>query len=242
MSAAPSFEENCASVPCSDWRSLDSRRGGYAHWHCIWNEGNHGAGDHDPNPHPDPHHQRIQMDLKNGTASILVQSLVHKVQIFFEGGSIGDHGGHLLAGFVEAPLRIQGVNLFSAFEYIDDGPLTAVIRFVFLSVRAAHQGVSPETHFVAVTHFLLFILIESSAGETDHDDDHAEVNDVTTITPGIAMRELHHRGEKALTRMSFDDSAAADELRDHGEPHQCRQHDRHYGVEIRHVFQVTNSD
>ena len=77
------------------------------------------------------------MDLKNGAASILVQSLVHQVQIFFEGGAIGDHGSHLLAGFIETPLRIKGVNLLAAFEYINDGPLTAVIWLVFLRVRAA---------------------------------------------------------------------------------------------------------
>src|SRR6266705_6712934 len=125
MSAALSFEQNCASVSGSDWRSLDSRRGGYAHGHGIWNQGNHGAGDHDPNAYPNPHHQRIQMDLKNGAASILVQPLIHQVQIFFEGGTVGDHGSHLLAGFVEAPLRIQSVNLLAAFEHVNDGPLTA---------------------------------------------------------------------------------------------------------------------
>src|SRR5437879_5785873 len=197
MSVPPSFEESCASVSCSHWRSLDSRWRGDTHGHGIRNQGNHGASDHDPNTHPDPHHQRIQMDLKNGTASILVQPLVHQVEIFFEGGTVGDHGSHLLAGFVEAPLRIQGVNLLAAFEYVNDGPLAAVIRLVFLCVRAAHQRVSAETHFVAVTHLLLFILIEGGAGETDHDDDHTEMNDVTTITPGVAMRELHHGGEKS---------------------------------------------
>src|SRR6266446_9733394 len=98
MSAALSFEQNCASVSGSDWRSLDSRRGGYAHGHSIWNQGNHGAGDHDPNPHPDPHHQRIQMNLKNGTPSILVQALIHQVAIFFEGVTVGDHRIRLLAG------------------------------------------------------------------------------------------------------------------------------------------------
>src|SRR5206468_2619951 len=188
---APFFEESCASVSCSNWRSLNSRRGGHAHWDSIWNQGYPGAGDHDPNPYPNPHHQRIQMDLHDGAASILVQPFIYQVQIFFEVRTVGDHGSHLLAGFVEAPLRIESVNLLAAFEHVDDGPLAAVIRLIFLRVRAADQSVSTETHFVAVTHFLFLVLIESSAGEADHDDDHSEVNDVTAITPGVAMRQLH---------------------------------------------------
>src|SRR5438132_14422505 len=240
MSASLSFEQNCASVSGSDWRSLDSRRGGYAHGHGIRNQGNHGAGDHDPNPHPNPHHQRIQVDLENWTAGILVQALVHKVQIFFEGGAIGDHGRHLLAGFVKTSLWIQSLNLFAAFENIDDRPLAAVIRLVLLGVGAAHQRVSAETHFVAVTHLLLFVLVEGGTRETDHNDDHAEVNDVTAIKPGIAMRELHHRGEKTLTGVSFDHSAASNEFRNHGEPYQRGKHDRHQRVEACDVFRGTN--
>ena len=68
------------------------------------------------------------------------------------------------------------------------------------------------------------------------------MNDVTTITPGVAMRELHHGGEKTLPSVSSDDSAAADEFRDHSEPYQRGKHDRHQGIEIHHVSPRTNPD
>ena len=113
------------------------------------------------------------------------------------------------------------------FVHVENRILDAVVRIVLLRVRAAHERVGADLQLVAVAHLLLFVPVEGGTRETDHDDDHAEVNDVTAITPGIAMRELHHRGEQTLTGVSFDHSAASNEFRNHGEPYQRGKHDRH---------------
>src|SRR5712692_742563 len=180
------------------------------HGHGVRYQRNNRAGDHDP------HHHRVEVNLEDRPACILVQALVYQVQIFFQGGAVGDHGGHLPAGLVEASFGIQRLNLLAAFEHVNNGPLAAVIWLVFLSVRAANQRVGADTHFVSIAHLLLFVPIEGGAGEPDHDDNDAKVNDVAPVTSSVAVRELEHRGKETLASVSFYDPAAANELRDYG--------------------------
>src|SRR5215471_4332484 len=157
------------------------------------------AADDDPHTEPDPHHERIQVRFQNRMAVIWIQAFIDDVKIFFQRRADVGHRRRLLAGLVEAALGCQLIDLSAVFVNIKDCPFGFVIWEFVGGVRAADQRVGPYRHFVAIRHFLLFVLIEGRAGQTDQDHRNAEVNDVASVASCIAMRELDHRGEHALS-------------------------------------------
>src|SRR5579863_4578322 len=156
------------------------------------------------------------MHLNDRLAGLWILSFVHYVQIFLRRRSVGDHRRSLLARLVETSLGVERGNLFPALEDVHDRPLAAVIRIVILGVRLADESVRANRHLVAETHLLLFVLVEHRSGEPDHDDDHAEVNDVAAVTAGVAMRELHHGGKKILAGMAANHAPPANKLGNYG--------------------------
>ena len=176
------------------------------------------------------------MHFDDRSPGIRVLALIYDVQIFLRSRAIGDHGGCLLTRFVETPLGIERGNLLSALEDIHHSPFAAVVGIVVLGIRLADQRVRADGHLVAEAHLLLFVLIEDGAGEANHDYDYAEVDDVSAVAAGVAMRELDHRREKVLAGMPTDYAASADEFRNYGERHKRRQHDGHQRVEVRNVL------
>src|SRR5579864_1774214 len=172
------------------------------------------------------------MRLQDRAARVLVQSLIYHVEIFIQRGTNEGHSRSLLTGLVETALWSQGVDLLVTFEDIEDGPFARVVGKIFVSIRAADQRVAADRHLVAVSHLLLFVLIESGSGESDDYDHHTEVNDVSAVTARVAMRELHHRREHALAGVSSDDFATAVVLAGDGEGDERREADGHQRVEI----------
>src|SRR5436853_3476099 len=183
---------------------------GYRRWHPdrrrrIRNQGDHCAGDHDPDPHPNPHYKRVQMRFDDWPPRILVLALVYQIEVLIQRGVDGGPGIHLLAGFKEAPLGIECVNLAATFEYINDGPLAAIIGFIFLRVRAADKYVRADRHLVAEAHLFFFVLIKCGPGKTDDDDDYPEMHDVAAVAAGVAVGQMDHRGKKILSGVAADD-------------------------------------
>ena len=129
-------------------------------------------------------------------------------------------GVHLLAGFKKTPFGIECVNLAITFEYVDDGPLAAVIRLIFLRIRAADERVRADRHLVAEAHLFFFVLIKCGPGKTDDDDDYPEMHDVAAVAAGVAVGQMDHRGKKILSGVAADDMSAANEFRDHSEGHE----------------------
>src|SRR5205085_7094944 len=122
-------------------------------------------------------------------ASVSVASFVDDVKIF-EQEEILLHRGidtrnrlRLLTRLVEAPLGIHGRDLLIAFEYVDDGPLVAVVGVVVLGIGLADQRVRAEGHLVAESHFFLDIAVESAAKYSNDDQGNAEVHDVAAVAP-----------------------------------------------------------
>ncbi len=66
--------------------------------------------------------------------------------------------------------------------------------------------------------------------------DHAEVDDVSAVAAGVAVRQLHHGGEHALAGVFRDDAAAAVELAGHGEGDEHRERDGHQRIEVRDIL------
>src|SRR5579872_5149272 len=156
------------------------------------------------------------MHFDDWSPGIRVLAFIYDVQIFLRSRAIGNHRGSLLACFVETALGIERGNLLSALEDIHDSPLAAVIGIVILRIRLANQRVRADGHLVAKAHFLLFVLIKDGAGESNHDYDHAEVDNVPAVATSVAMSQLHHRREDILPGMAADHAASADELRNYG--------------------------
>ncbi len=173
------------------------------------------------------------MRLDNRIARVLVDPAIHQVEIFFQRRMQSDHALRLLARLEEPAFRIHRSKRLPVFAHIHNGPLAAVVRVIVLCVRAHRQRVWPDRHALTRRQFALDILIESRARKTNHDYDHAEVNDVPAVTSCIAARELHHRREQILPRVASDHPPAADELGNHRRRHHHRQDDRDQRVERR---------
>src|SRR2546426_8946800 len=189
----------------------------YRRWHPdrrrrIRNQGDHCAGDHDPDPHPNPHYKRVQMRLDDWPPRILVLALVYQIEVLIQRGVHGGPGIHLLAGFKKTPFGIECVNLAITFEYVDDGPLAAVIRLIFLRIRAADERVRADRHLVAEAHLFFFVLIKCGPGKTDDDDDYPEMHDVAAVAAGVAGGPIGHRGKKIFSRGGGDEPSPANEF------------------------------
>ena len=124
---------------------------------------------------------------------------------------------------------------------VDHGPLAGVVRLVVLGVRVAHQGKGANLHLVAETHLLLFIQVEGQTGEADHDDDEAEVHQVSAVTARVAARDGHHAVEDVLPGLARNDAPTAPELAHYRRRHQNRQRDRHQRVKVRDVLPWTHT-
>ena len=81
-----------------------------------------------------------------------------------------------------------------------------------------------------------FVLIESGAGESNHDQHHAEVDDVSTVAARVAVRELDHGGEHTLSGLVGDNATAAVELAGNGERDESCEKDCHQRVEVADVM------
>src|ERR1700733_5229116 len=187
-----------ASVACSHGFSAHSSGGWNSHRHRVGDQRYYRARNNDPDADPNPHDQRVQMHLNDWLSRLRILAFINYVQIFLRRRAVGDHRRSLLARFVETALGVERRNLLSAFENVHDRPLAAIIRIVILSVRLADERVSADCHLVAEAHLLLFVLIEDGAGEPDHNDDHAEVNDVSAVAAGVAMCGVDPSGEKSF--------------------------------------------
>src|SRR5437879_2651219 len=187
-----------ASISRSHRFCLHAHRRWHANCCRIRNQGDHCAGDHDPDPHPNPHYKRVQMRFDDWPPRILVLALVYQIEVLIQRGVDGGPGIHLLAGFKKTPFGIECVNLAITFEYVDDGPLAAVIRLIFLRIRAADERVRADRHLVAEAHLFFFVLIKCGPGKTDDDDDYPEMRDVAAVAAGVAVGQMDHRGKKIL--------------------------------------------
>src|SRR5580765_4735746 len=100
---------------------------------------------------------------------------------------------------------------------------------VFFKQETAYEIVVSDRHVVAVgeAFFGFFVLIESGAGKADDDDHHTEVNDVAAVTTRVAVGELDHGGEHALSSVTGNDFAATVILTRDGQGDEHTETDRH---------------
>src|SRR5215471_17949019 len=151
-------------VPCCDSRAALRGRGrclcpyisdsgGYWRWrhpgvddlwclhsHRRWgirDQCQRGPAEDDPNTQPDPHDQRIEVRFEDRMTSVLIQPLIDEIKIFVQTRADKWHRPRLLAGFVEAALGSNRVNLPAILQDVEDGPLGGIVRELFIRIRAA---------------------------------------------------------------------------------------------------------
>src|SRR5579863_2301013 len=95
---------------------------------------------------------------------------------------------------------------------IQKGILGAVIWIVVLTVILTDQGVFTDGHAVVESKFLFFFLVERRAGKADDDYDYTEMDDISAVSPGIAMSQLHCRSEQIRPVVPRNHSCAAEEF------------------------------
>src|SRR5256884_4057815 len=209
----------------------------YRRWHPdrrrrIRNQGDHCAGDHDPDHHPNPHYKRVQMRFDDWPPRILVLALVYQIEVLIQRGVDGGPGIHLLAGFKKTPFGIECVNLAITFEYVNDGPLAAVIRLIFLRIRAADERVRADRPLSAEAHLFFFVLIKCGPGKTDDDDDYPEMHDVAAVAAGVSVGRIDHRSKKIFSRVAGVCISPPHEFPEYTGDHQRREGNRDSRVEI----------
>src|SRR6476646_4547636 len=92
------------------------------------------------------------------------------------------------AGFKEALFRVKSGEEFAVFINFQQRRLRPVIGIVVLSVFFANKSVRTNLDFIAFTDFLFFVLVKRSAGQTNHDQHYAEMDDIAAIAAHVAAR------------------------------------------------------
>ena len=182
------------------------------------------------------------MSLDDRPTGGFVEPFIGQVKILFDRRANSGERLRLLAGLVKAPLRIHRRDLLVALENVDDRPLIAVIRIVFLGIRLADQGVRADGHLVAIAHFFLFVLIERRSKNSDDHNSHAEVDNISAVAARVAMPQVHHRRQQILAGVARDHAAAADKFRQDSQTHQRRQHGCHQRVEVSDIRPGTHPE
>src|ERR1017187_4795822 len=161
--------------------------------------------------------------------SLFVLAFVHQVKIFLERRPDARLGGRLLTGFVEQALRRERVHLLAMLVDVHDRPLAGIVRAVVLGEGAADAFGTSDGHVVAVRQSVarFLILIESRASESEDDDPGAEGADVAYVAARVAMRELDHGGEHALSSMTGNVFTAAIKLAGDGQRDERAKAERH---------------
>src|SRR6476661_9887333 len=85
------------------------------------------------------------------------------------------------AGFEEALFRVKPGEEFAVFINFQQRRLRPVIGIVVLGVFFANKSVRTNLDFIAFANFLFLVLIKRSAGQTNHDQNHAKMDDIATI-------------------------------------------------------------
>src|SRR5581483_10545101 len=166
-----------------------------------------GTGDDEPDPDPYPHDEWVEVHFQNWVTAITC-ARVDDIQVFLRRGVIRDHGGRLVGCVIDAALGVEGVDLAAVLVNVDHGGFAFVVGVVVLRGKPTDERVGTDRHGAAIGQFLLLVLVEGCATETDHDNDDAEVDDVATIAASVAAGELHHSGEDIGVLLGGDHPAA----------------------------------
>ena len=149
-----------------------------------------GADGDDPRAYPDPHDEGVDVQVKEGDffAVSHVNALIERVEVFAQVGADGDFCGALLIlslviDFLVGPHGAQSLPVFIDAELGDDIRSEWVDGFGNAFIR---ECVGPNVGGFPVFEFDLCIFVERIAGESDEEQDHAKVDDITAVSAAIS--------------------------------------------------------
>ena len=96
---------------------------------------------------------------------------------------------HAFAQMVEALLRRHLENSSAALVDVQHRVIRIEIRIRILARAHLHQRVRPDVELIVEGHFFLGIAIERRAGQSDHNNDNADVHQVAAIPARVASRQ-----------------------------------------------------
>ena len=157
----------------------------------------------------------LMKNLMMGRLVIRVGAFEDDVEVVLERGVDGDDGGGLgVVGVdeVDATLGREAGDQLAVVVDVEQRELRIVVRIRVFGVALADDLVAAHVHGVAEAHLGFLGLVEGRAGQADEHDDHAEMNQVAAVAPGVAAGKKDGRFEQVLAGLGVDDVGAAQEL------------------------------
>ena len=198
-----------------------------------------GADCDDPRAYPDPHDEGVDVQVKEGDffAVSHVNALIERVEVFAQVGSDGDFCGSLLIlsfiiDFLVGPHGAQSLPVFIDAELGDDirGEWVDGFGNAFIG-----EGVGSDVGGFHVFEFDLGIFVECIAGKSDEEQDHAKVDDITTVSTAISPGEVDDCAEIGFARAAAARARAAMKFGDDGACDKAAEDEGDDGVDVAHV-------
>ena len=163
------------------------------------------------------------MGVNDAPAAVTGYSGIDDVQVFQNARSDRRDCVPLLARFKVMPRHIHGWERASILGNANNSHIRLFVGRIVLRGKAVSQCVGADLHLVSVAHRLFFVLVEGGACQADDGYDYTKVHDVSAITAGIAVPEVHKRREKIAPRVIANNAGPPQKLRSHGRGHQDGQ-------------------
>src|SRR3990172_1260200 len=163
------------------------------------NQGDDGAEENHDRAEPDPAHQGFHEDLDRGLVVVGDTGEDH-VQVLLESRVAPHLGGGLLAREVEVLLGREGADELSVLCDLELRRHPFVVLGSTLVEPEELHLIAPDVDRLARYEVRFLLGIEGGAGDSDEDEDHAEMHHVATIAPGIDQGQIEKRSRIASSQ------------------------------------------
>ena len=165
----------------------------------VGQDGNHRPECKNPCADPHPHHEGIYVDPEHGGA-VGVRALIQDIEVFAQAGTDCDFGRSLLvlSFVVDVPLRPHRTQAFVSLVHAQLGLYHDRERIPGLGSAFVHEPVAAEGRGLAMLQCRLDFPVERVSGESEEEEDDAEVDDVTAVTTAVSDGERPERFEIRL--------------------------------------------
>src|SRR5580704_49034 len=198
----------------------------------IWKQGEARAENDDDSSEPDYFYERVEIGVDHGLARLGITACVNNVKIVLRRALDSDHCLRDFTGGEITARRIEHHFGFAIAEDFESGAVRLKIRIDGLIEILAEDGVRTDIEALPDGHFRLVFDVESPAGDTDKNEHHSEMDDVTAVAAGVAHGEIADGSEDVDAIPRGDDAGAAIKLRKNRKAHKHSKDETDQSVEI----------
>ena len=165
----------------------------------VGQDGDHRPERKNPCAYPHPHYEGIDVDPEHGGA-VEVRALIQDIEVFAQAGAHGDFGRSLLvlSLVVDVLLRPHCTQAFVPLVHAQLGLNYDGERIPGLGRAFVHESVFAEGRGFSMLQSRFDFPVEGVAGEAEEEEDDAEVDDVSAVTPAVSDGERPERFEIRL--------------------------------------------